>query len=234
MPHQLTQFREELGTDVKESDYPSYATFLQDMVELYYASFREAKLFIQMKVHVKLHSKLKDASKIQWLKPGRLVLVFSPSDVTDDNFRTSAKLVFQFTGPLRIVKVHRNAVHLQYLDGTPHTTRSIKHVFPYNREHDELLQAVDKYTLTPGEQAEATGFKQGDMCIATTRQDGRKLFILGLIVRKIDDLNFEVHCWNTYDSKKRLGLRVYAPDLTRTPKERNGSLRSRIILGLLI
>ena len=139
MPHQLTQFREELGTDVKESDYPSYATFLQDMVELYYASFREAKLFIQMKLHVKLHSKLKDASKVPWLKPGRLVLVFSPSDVTDDNFRTSAKLVFQFTGPLRIVKVHRNAVHLQYLDGTPHTTRSIKHVYPYNREHDELL-----------------------------------------------------------------------------------------------
>jgi len=210
LPHAMTRRREEIcSEDMKPEDYTVYAQYLEEILEGYYAAFREAKLYVQMKEHIKVNRKLKDALKAPWLRVGRLVLVFCPSDVTDEKFKRSAKLVFQWKGPLRIVSISRNAVHLEHLDGTPFSTRSIQHLFPYNREHDDLLQAADRYTrpFSIEEQEEITRFQAGDMAIAKNFDT----WVLVRITQVLTGGQFDCHAFNTHDKKSHIGDREYLP-----------------------
>mmetsp|Transcript_4390 Transcript_4390/g.12980 ORF Transcript_4390/g.12980 Transcript_4390/m.12980 type:complete len:282 (+) Transcript_4390:271-1116(+) len=215
LPHAMTKRREEIcSEDMLPEDYTTYAKYLNEILEGYYAAFREAKLYTQMKNHIRLNRKLKDTFKAPWLRVGRLVLVFCPTDVTDEKFKRSAKLVFQWKGPLRIKAIHRNAVHFEHLNGTPFSTRSIQHLFPYNREYDELLQAADQYTrhFSIEEQEEITSFKPNDMAIAIHDNS----WVLVRITEVMAGGKYYCQAFNTYHEKSRhLGDREYFPVYTR-------------------
>jgi hypothetical protein len=165
LPHAMTlRYDDICPADMEPKDYPSYAVYLDQTLDCYTAAFREAKLYAMMKSQIKLSKKLKDATKCPWLQKGKLVVVFYPSTMSDDQFVVSAKLAMQWKGPFRIIEIYRNAVSLEHLDGTFFTKRSIRDLYPYNREFEELYQAADKYTrpLTNDELALSTGFEVGD------------------------------------------------------------------------
>ena len=67
-----------------------------------------------------------------------IISIYFPADI----FRYSL-LFCQFKGPFRITELYNKSVKHEHLDGTPFATRSIRDLFPYTREFDELYEAAD-------------------------------------------------------------------------------------------
>ena len=61
---------------------------------------------------------------------GKYVIVYRPTNMSKGD-KWSSKLLFQFKGPYRIIKVHRTAVHLKSLSGQPEPTQNLRNVYPY-------------------------------------------------------------------------------------------------------
>ena len=199
---------------MEPEDYPSYAVYLDQTLDRYTAAFREAKLYAMMKSQIKLSKKLKDATKCPWLQEGKLVVVFYPSTMSDDQFVVSAKLAMQWKGPFRIIKIYRNAVSLEHLDGTFFAKRSIRDLYPYNREFEELYQAADKYTrpLTDDESTswpKAQALSPAKWRLPVTRSKVTWIFVR--VDEILDDGTYRCQAYNTQDSKLRIGKRKYLP-----------------------
>ena len=149
LPHELTMARlESLGGDMTPDNYHCYAGYLKEVLERYSAAFREAKMAVSIKRNIEANRKLKDISHLEWLAPGKLVIAFRPTSYDNDGQKWSSKLIYQYSGPYRIVSIHKSAVHLENLDGTPARTQNIRSVYRYNRECDPLLIDVDNSLMS--------------------------------------------------------------------------------------
>ena len=95
--------------------------------------------------------KIKNASELEWLQPGKLVIVYRPTSISKGE-KWSSKLLFQFKGPYRIEKVHRTAVHLKSLSGQPESTQNLRNVYPYHCHVDDMIDNFDRTLLTRVEQ----------------------------------------------------------------------------------
>mmetsp|Transcript_8107 Transcript_8107/g.22791 ORF Transcript_8107/g.22791 Transcript_8107/m.22791 type:complete len:187 (-) Transcript_8107:300-860(-) len=118
----------------------------------------------------------------------------------------------QFTGPFRIEKIVRSAVHLKNLDGTPADTQNVRNVYPYNRENDHILQDFDHALLDDDDRDK---FEAGDMCIVDlTDDDGTPnwgLAKISAVKPQNPKEEFHLHWFGTYSKAKSLAKRAYAP-----------------------
>ena len=149
-----------------ETNYASFAEYLNDSFTVMQHRFHEAKLSIALDANAKFNSqkKLKDANTSAHLRPGKLVIVYRPT-ATCDGDRWSKKLLFQFAGPYRVKKVYRNSVHLEDLNGNKATTQNVNNVYPYNPAADQVMDAFDRKLLTNDECDAALGDLVGKMII---------------------------------------------------------------------
>ena len=77
-----------------------------------------------MTPNTRVNQKFKDIKMVRWLQPGNLVVVYRPAGKAGKH-PVSAKLLFQFTGPFRIVEVKQN------LDGSKADTQNVNNVLPW-------------------------------------------------------------------------------------------------------
>ena len=96
-------------------DYESYAEELTYRFEMMHAAFRDIRIKAAVDLSYKHVLKMKPVKQIEWLQPGKFVVVYRPTSNKDgDNW--TKKLLYQFVGPFRISKLFRNAVHMTNLD----------------------------------------------------------------------------------------------------------------------
>ena len=115
----------------------------------------------------------------------------------------------QFTGPFRIEKIVRSAVHLKNLNGTPADTQNVRNVYPYDRENDHILQDFDHALLDDNDRDK---FEAGDMCIVDLTDEGESPhFGLAKITAVLDGEMFDIHWFGTYSKAKSLTKRAYVP-----------------------
>lgn len=131
--------------------------------------FKEAILGL-IKVNTRVNQKFKDIKMIRWLQPGNLVVVYRPAGKAGKH-PVSAELLFQFTGPFRIVEVKHNAVKLQNLDGSKADTQNVNNVYPFSREDDKALQQIEGGLLPP--QTSSHVEFQVDQCFVYDLSEGK-------------------------------------------------------------
>ena len=100
--------------DVHEQNYGNYADQLDAKLAQSQSDFREAKYLAHINRNAKINANFRDVAHTRWLKPGKLVIVYRPPNRNSDA-PVSSKLLMQFTGPFRIEKIVRSAVHLKNL-----------------------------------------------------------------------------------------------------------------------
>jgi len=195
-----------------ETNYASFAEYLNDSFTVMQHRFHEAKLSIALDANAKFNSqkKLKDANTSAHLRPGKLVIVYRPT-ATCDGDRWSKKLLFQFAGPYRVKRVYRNSVHLEDLNGNKATTQNVNNVYPYNPAADQVMDAFDRKLLTNDECDAALGDLVGKMIICDlSGRDGQD-FRIGKVTRKIDSDNIFVHYYDTHHKHRTMSQRGYFP-----------------------
>ena len=78
---------------------------------------------------------------------GKYVIVYRPTNMSKGD-KWSSKLLFQFKGPYRIIKVHRTAVHLKSLSGQPEPTQNLRNVYPYHCHVDDMVDSFHRDLLS--------------------------------------------------------------------------------------
>ena len=202
--------------EINEQNYGNYADQLDAKLAQSQSDFREAKYRAHINRNAKINAKFRDVANTRWLQPGKLVIVYRPPNRNSDA-PVSSKLLMQFTGPFRIEKIVRSAVHLKNLDGTPADTQNVRNVYPYNRENDHILQDFDHALLDDDDRDK---FEAGDMCIVDlTDDDGPPNWGLAKITAVLVKDEFDLHWFGTYSKAKSLARRAYhdAPAYTQRP-----------------
>jgi len=146
--------------DLDDYQPQEYAQKLTAIMDMYCDAFRVERERTAIRLFMKNKDKLKDIAKTPWLQPNRLVLVWKPTASDTDGQKASKKLLYQFSGPFRITKVVRNAVHLNKLDGTLASTQNVRNCYPYHRRDDAFLAQFDA-SLSPEELTDTFDFKVG-------------------------------------------------------------------------
>ena len=141
MPHSLSMMRVPTEEELVKSgkDYDSYAEELTDWFEVMHAAFRDARIKAAVDLTYKHALSMKPVKEIEWLKPGKLVVVYRPTSSKDGENWTK-KLLYQFKGPFRIIKLFRNPVHMVNLDGSKASSHSIDNVYPYSAKCNEVME----------------------------------------------------------------------------------------------
>ena len=221
-PHDLIFFKEkgqELAP-VDEAAYQNYANVLHDQLQTNLQLYQDAKMLAVMKSN-KMHDrqgKIKNASELEWLLPGKLVIVYRPTSISKGG-KWSAKLLFQFKGPYRIEKVHRTAVHLKSLSGQPESTQNLRNVYPYHCHVDDMIDNFDRTLLTRVEQNTTSLDLEGHMVIVDLSDSHGLDFRVARLVNKIDDDKFVIHYYDS-PSKADLSKRPFYPAYSYTSGKR--------------
>jgi hypothetical protein len=166
MPHSLAMMRVPTEEELIKSskDYETYADELSDRFDVMLAAFRDARIKVAVDLTYKHALQMKPLKEVKWLQPGKLVVVYRPTSSKDGENWTS-KLLYQFAGPYRIIKVFRNAVHLKTLDGRSASTQSIDNVYPYSAKCDEVMEQFDRRWLSASEHENSFDALEGKMII---------------------------------------------------------------------
>ena len=127
----------------------------------------------------------------------------------------SSKLLFQFKGPYRTVKVHRTAVHLKSLSGQPESTQNLRNVYPYHCHVDDMIDNFDRALLTRVEQNTTSLDLEGHMVIVDLSDSHGLDFRVARLVNKIDDDQFVIHYYDS-PSKADLSKRPFYPAYSYT------------------
>lgn len=213
LPHDLTMLRMPTAQEerMEPADYENYAQMLSDRFEIWLSVYKEARFKAAHDRTVQHNHRIKDAGKVEWLSPGKLVIVYRPT-ATCDGDKWSQKLLFQFAGPYRIEKVARNAVHMKNLDGSPASTHNIGNVYPYSVLQDDCLEQFDRRLLTQEDKGDSYGEIEGHMVIIDLSDAHGQDFRIGKVTRKIDRKTFEVHYYETNSRARSMNQWAYFPN----------------------
>ena len=196
---------------VSEEQYANYADYLHEHLHTSIQLYRDAKMMAIMKSNDRHDGKgkIKNASQIPWLQPRQLVIVYRPTSVSQ-GAKWSSKLLFQFTGPYRIVAVHRGAVRLETLDGQPASPQNLRNVYPYHCHVDDLMDSFDRSLLTQAERNATSLELEGHMVIVDLSDDHGPDFRVARLVNKLDEDTFFIHYYDS-PSKGDISKRAFFP-----------------------
>jgi hypothetical protein len=191
--------------EVDASNYENYADYLDAQLSRSQEAFLEARYNAGIARLHRGNFKFADVTKITWLQPGKLVIVYAPPR----SGAVSAKLLYRFKGPYRIVKQIRGALLLENLDGTPADTQNIRNCYQYYRQNDGIIQEVSDTQLVKDDLHDYT--KDDCVILDMTDDGGKPTFRVIRITSVLGNGNYEVQFYETYSKAKCVAKREYLP-----------------------